>query len=78
MGQNILAVAGTVLVLLLTLAIPLAAGALVFVAGRELYGGYTIFAAMLAAVLVLVGELAVVIGRLGRLLERTEPVDVQP
>ena len=72
-GQNLLFVAGTLLMLVLALVLPVVAGAAALAAGGFLLGDLATAVGLAAGTVVLAAEVAWILQRLGRLFERTEP-----
>ncbi len=76
MGQVYLTLIVVVVMLTLLLALPMAAGALVFLTLFASYHYWAAIAAVLAGSVVAAAELALVVRWLGNVLARTEPADV--
>lgn len=73
LGQSVVSSLGNVLALLLSFVLPAVVGALVWLVTQSFYGGLAIGAGVLAGVIVLAGEVALMVMPLGRLFERTDP-----
>jgi len=73
LGQSMLSALGNFLALLLSFVLPAVVGALVWLFTQPFSGGLAFGAAILAGIIVLAGEVALMVRPLGRLLERTEP-----
>jgi hypothetical protein len=73
MGQTVLFALASLLALALSLVVPVGVGASVYVLTTGWYGDLTVVAALMAGVLVLAIEIALIVAALGDVLERTEP-----
>lgn len=76
MGQSVLTTLGVFFALAVSLVAPVVAGVLTFAATRSIHGDHAIVLASLVGISVLVGEVALMVHPMGRLLERTEPSSI--